>query len=459
VSWPQSISPTLSTIQSPGALDEQQKQTVLALSQAVGALAGGLGDGGLAEASLGAMLAENSVKNNILGPKDRDRLRDLRERRAQGENLNQQEWTELVRLDAGDQMSAGLLRKIQAGVELTPVEQANWDIYYSTYVSQNGGGLTPGGQVTGQLSGTGPDTVIGFPYAGLSVDKHAYSDTNLTWFERYIYREKTSNESTYMEGLLRSGLESFRSEDYLPTNMAWRSFFAVQDAQINSALASAAYLAASASDMSEERRRSLTLTVGGLANLLENAATVKSGVAPVTGSLGIRKPPAATPSELEVPQTNALSLPPQNGGGLSDRIVVPTVTATTTIGGRTFVDYNQTAREFDQGNSGIPTLIADRVAARSERSGKVLPNGNMATAHAEIAVIQKVHDAGLAVGADMSISVSGKDVCGFCKGDIAAAAQAAGLNSLSVRAVDNKTGLPKTCYWTQGMRSIREKQS
>lgn len=130
-----------------------------------------------------------------------------------------------------------------------------------------------------------------------------------------------------------------------------------------------------------------------------------------------------------MPQTNALSLPPQNGGGLSDRIVVPTVTATTTIGGRTFVDYNQTAREFDQGNAGIPKLIADRVAARSERSGKVLPNGNMATAHAEIGVIQKVHDAGLAVGADMSISVSGKDVCGFCKGDIAAAAQAAAMYS------------------------------
>jgi len=53
----------------------------------------------------------------------------------------------------------------------------------------------------------------------------------------------------------------------------------------------------------------------------------------------------------------------------------------------------------------------------------------MATAHAEIAVIQKVHDAGLAVGADMSISVSGKDVCGFCKGDIAAAAQAAAMYS------------------------------
>ncbi len=59
----------------------------------------------------------------------------------------------------------------------------------------------------------------------------------------------------------------------------------------------------------------------------------------------------------------------------------------------------------------------------------MLPNGNMATAHAEIAVIQKVHDAGLAVGADMSISVSGKDVCGFCKGDIAAAAQAAAMYS------------------------------
>lgn len=47
----------------------------------------------------------------------------------------------------------------------------------------------------------------------------------------------------------------------------------------------------------------------------------------------------------------------------------------------------------------------------------------------------------------MSMTVAGKDVCGYCKGDIAAAAEAAGLKSLTVQAVDNVTGLPKTYYW------------
>jgi filamentous hemagglutinin len=57
----------------------------------------------------------------------------------------------------------------------------------------------------------------------------------------------------------------------------------------------------------------------------------------------------------------------------------------------------------------------------------------------------------------MSMTVSGKDVCGYCKGDIAAAADAAGLKSLTVQAVDDTTGLPKTYYWELGMTSIREK--
>ncbi len=47
-------------------LTEQEKQTVLALSQAVGALAGGLGRAGLNDASLGAFVAGNAVENNRL---------------------------------------------------------------------------------------------------------------------------------------------------------------------------------------------------------------------------------------------------------------------------------------------------------------------------------------------------------------------------------------------------------
>ena len=55
----------------PEKLDEQQKQTILALSQAIGALAGGMGAEGLAGAALGANLAQNAVKNNYLSHPER----------------------------------------------------------------------------------------------------------------------------------------------------------------------------------------------------------------------------------------------------------------------------------------------------------------------------------------------------------------------------------------------------
>ncbi len=50
----------------PSKLSEEEKQTVLALSQAVGALAGGLGGEGLVGAAAGANIARNSVENNWL---------------------------------------------------------------------------------------------------------------------------------------------------------------------------------------------------------------------------------------------------------------------------------------------------------------------------------------------------------------------------------------------------------
>lgn len=53
-----------------GGLSEQDKQMVLALSQAVGALAGGVGGNGLAGAASGANIAQNSVENNYLSAKD-----------------------------------------------------------------------------------------------------------------------------------------------------------------------------------------------------------------------------------------------------------------------------------------------------------------------------------------------------------------------------------------------------
>ncbi|MHC5150551.1 VENN motif pre-toxin domain-containing protein [Stenotrophomonas rhizophila] len=53
-----------------GELNDQQKQTILALSQAVGAVAGGLGGDGLAGAGLGNFIALNATENNFLSKSD-----------------------------------------------------------------------------------------------------------------------------------------------------------------------------------------------------------------------------------------------------------------------------------------------------------------------------------------------------------------------------------------------------
>ncbi|WP_186355426.1 cytidine deaminase-like fold-containing protein, partial [Pseudomonas protegens] len=145
----------------------------------------------------------------------------------------------------------------------------------------------------------------------------------------------------------------------------------------------------------------------------------------------------------------------QAGANAAKGGVEPKVTAKGTVNGTVFEDVNQSAKI---GATNEPTLIAERVTAKTEAKGKPHPNGTVADSHAEIGVIQQAYNAGKTQGSGMSMTVSGRDVCGYCIGDIAAAADAAGLKSLTVHAVDNVTGLPKTYYWQPGMKSIKEKQ-
>ncbi|WP_440579661.1 hemagglutinin repeat-containing protein [Stenotrophomonas maltophilia] len=64
----------------PSELSPEQKEMVLALSQAVGALAGGLSGQDLAGIALNAGIAKNSVENNFLGNDDHARMVHLREK-------------------------------------------------------------------------------------------------------------------------------------------------------------------------------------------------------------------------------------------------------------------------------------------------------------------------------------------------------------------------------------------
>ncbi|APR78301.1 Hypothetical protein A7982_03648 [Minicystis rosea] len=125
--------------------------------------------------------------------------------------------------------------------------------------------------------------------------------------------------------------------------------------------------------------------------------------------------------------------------------------------GRNFRDTNQEARSPEARDPNRETPIAERVKAKEEayflKKGeeRAFPNGNMATAHAEIGALQQINEAGLAKGNDILIIVSGeRDVCSFCVGDIAAMGREIGARSITV--IDVYQG--KTFFWTEGMRSI-----
>ncbi|WP_238151974.1 MULTISPECIES: VENN motif pre-toxin domain-containing protein [Xanthomonas] len=132
---------------------------IVSLSQAVGATAGGMTGGSLADAVTTANTAKNSVENNSLGKDDHARLKQLRQKAETQFGLNPQESLELVLLDAGDQMSAGLLKKVLAAEPLTEVQKADLATYYQRYIDQNGS------LDLKNLQGIGPNQVYGFPYA------------------------------------------------------------------------------------------------------------------------------------------------------------------------------------------------------------------------------------------------------------------------------------------------------
>ena len=133
------------------------------------------------------------------------------------------------------------------------------------------------------------------------------------------------------------------------------------------------------------------------------------------------------------------------------------VIARVDVNGRVYVDTNQKARADKFSDPNKLTLIAENVAAKPPlKNGSPYPNSNMENAHAEIGAIQQAYDRGVTKGKSMVINVQGKDVCDYCKNDIATAAEKAGLKSVTVHAIDNRTKLPKVYVWSKGQRSIKE---
>ena len=127
------------------------------------------------------------------------------------------------------------------------------------------------------------------------------------------------------------------------------------------------------------------------------------------------------------------------------------VVAKGNVDGNKFSDTNQGVRPSPQADINKPTLIDGRVQVKIEKLGRDLPNGNMATAHAEVGVIQQAFEKGMTQGREMTMSVSKEPVCGFCRGDVAAMAEKSGLKSLTI--YEEATGA--VLFWQPGMKSLK----
>lgn len=52
--------------------------------------------------------------------------------------------------------------------------------------------------------------------------------------------------------------------------------------------------------------------------------------------------------------------------------------------------------------------------------------------------------------------MNGKDVCDFCKGDIADASKSAGVKSVKIISFDKIIGVTRHYYWQSEIKSIKE---
>ncbi|WP_162310138.1 VENN motif pre-toxin domain-containing protein, partial [Pseudoxanthomonas broegbernensis] len=300
----------------PADLDEAQKQALLGLSQALGALAGGLTGGNLGEAATGSNIAGNAVENNILGREDQARLDELREKSKKSGDLTRQEASDLVLLEVADQISDGLLRKLQSGAELTVAEMENLNVYLGNYFLQEGS------EATWKLVQGEAPAMNSYQYAGLNEEMKAYVSDNFTFSDRFWGHAQSENESIYRDARRQAGLSYVDNpnESLTPAGLRISSFLSVYDTLASSPFAGAAYLGAIAAGASDETRDKVALTAGQIAQIGSSFILPKAGISPIFGEIqakssrvGLNPVPvivedAKVASSLDVKKTNSISV-------------------------------------------------------------------------------------------------------------------------------------------------------
>ncbi|WP_339560801.1 hemagglutinin repeat-containing protein [Pseudomonas sp. EA_65y_Pfl1_P113] len=390
-------------------LTQAQKQTISSLATLAGGLSGSLSGKGALDAVAAAQVGKNAVENNYLSVPEATRKFVLSRKQMLG-TITEDEQDELAYIDVIDKSrdeairgacTAGNLSSTACGNLIAPAQKA--------------------------LDGYGENVAYNLLY-------------------KDVYRVDAANAEAVLRGLDADSI----LRDIVITDLASRSekTRAEVEQQYDFVMTMHAITVAMAGGYGLK---------GLTSGVKVPASTLITGETKVVGAKDAASRNANATSMLT--DSEAAALVERNVIEGTAKGAAPKVAAEGKVGGQTFQDVNQTSRPLNEADPKIPSLITDRIADKAATNpGKLYPNGNMKDAHAEIGVIQQAYSSGKTAGADMSMTVAGKDVCGFCKGDIAAAAEKAELKSLTVRAIDDKTGLPKNYYWESGMKSIKEKK-
>lgn len=398
------------------SLSEQERQQISMLATIASGIAGGLAGNSTASAGTGAQAGRNAVENNLLSPEKDDRRFKALEAQKAGQNLL----------------------------------KASQDIFYLTNEDKYNDKLIAGYKA-GKLDDAGKAELARF--------------LNEYGTQLQLYRGMSEAEaSQVIDSILKyDSIGPVLTKEY---NEAYR-YLNSAGVHLSQAVIGTDALLAGPGRISQLMRLSLAAggsyqTGKGIAQvsdgkIAEGGTNIALGSAAIFGGYVGNKVVGKPSGGIISPESKVI----QESSWVLDKKThtsIPKVEAELIDkeSGKIFKDTNQGNRsDYFLGDKSRPTLINDRIEAKIEKNpSKDLPNGNMASAHAEVGTIQQAFEDGITVGRDMNMRVTKEPVCGYCRGDIAAMADKAGLKSLTV--YEESTG--KTLYWNPGMKSLKEKK-
>ncbi|WP_140920965.1 hemagglutinin repeat-containing protein [Limnobaculum xujianqingii] len=403
----------------PKDLTEAQRQFIANMTSIATGVAAGLVADNTADGGTAAAAAYNAAVNNFLSPEKAETLIKSIEDQKAGKNLVEASLN-IVKLTNEDRASNALLELYQSGQPMTESQKQ---------------------ELAGLLDQYGYELQVMY---GFTPQKANEAIQGVLAGKAFV--ASTGDISAYNEALSYLKTASVHSSQAIIGTDALMALPGAPGIVARSALAAggayqAGYGLGQLSDGSYGE---------GAWNVGLGTAAIFGGVA---GNSVISRTDGAiaSPGKPILWQESSQSLDPKAHSS------IPKVTAELTdpVTGKVFTDTNQGNRpDFYLGDQSRPTLINNIIQAKiDKRPDKNYPNGDMATAHAEVGSIQQAYEQGMTQGRNMELVVSGKPVCNFCMTDIRSMAEKAGLNSLTI--YEKSTG--HTLYWQQGMKKIENR--